>query len=102
MPFRRDIGDPDVLDELVDETGLPANEVRALVERGEGDGAVSASMVRARDDGLAATPAWLFGEDGERARPARRAAARALRTDCPPSPSPGGGFPTGLGTVTGM
>ena len=66
MPFRRDIGDPAVLDELVDETGLPANEVRALVERGEGDGAVSASMVRARDNGVATTPAWLFGEDGER------------------------------------
>ena len=61
----RDIGDPGELDELVTAAGLPAAEVRARVDRGEGDEAVSASMVRARDNGVAATPAWLFGEDGE-------------------------------------
>jgi len=61
----RDIGDPSELDALVTTTGLPAAEVRALVDRGEGDEAINASMVRARDNGVAATPAWLFGAGGE-------------------------------------
>src|SRR5262245_58914487 len=58
----RDIGDPDVLASLVNESGAPSREVSAALEAGEGRVAVSASMEAARDLGIAATPAWLFGE----------------------------------------
>jgi predicted DsbA family dithiol-disulfide isomerase len=56
-----DIGDPDVLDQLVSSTGAPSDEVRALVDNGAGREAVMASMATAHDHGIAATPAWLFG-----------------------------------------
>jgi predicted DsbA family dithiol-disulfide isomerase len=58
-----DIGDADVLDRLVADTGVSAGEVRALVDQGAGQGAVAASMATAHDHGIAATPAWLL--DGE-------------------------------------
>ena len=61
----RDLNDADVLDDIVGEAQLPANEIRAQVEAGEGIDAVTASMVRAHANGVAATPAWLFGRDGE-------------------------------------
>jgi predicted DsbA family dithiol-disulfide isomerase len=57
-----DIGDPDVLVMLVDQTGAPSSEVSAAMEAGEGRSAVIASMDAARELGIAATPAWLFGE----------------------------------------
>ena len=57
-----DIGDPDVLTTLVNQTGAPSREVSAALEAGEGRVAVTASMEAARDLGIAATPAWLFGE----------------------------------------
>jgi len=56
-----DIGDPDTIDQLVDQAGAPPDEVRALVEDGAGRAAVTASMAAAHDHGVAATPAWLFG-----------------------------------------
>ena len=61
-----DIGDPDVLDQLVTAAGapsglVPAGEVRTLVDHGAGRAAVAASMTTAHDHGIAATPAWLFG-----------------------------------------
>ena len=61
----RDIGDLDVLDALVSEAGAPAADVRARVDKGEGHAAVAASVSRAHDHGIAATPAWLFGSDGD-------------------------------------
>jgi len=61
----RDLGDGAVLDEIVASGGLSPDEVRAAVDGGEGQAAVTASMVRAHANGVAATPAWLFGPDGE-------------------------------------
>jgi predicted DsbA family dithiol-disulfide isomerase len=57
-----DIGDLDVLDELVTTAGAPAPAVRASVQQGAGRAAVTASMDDARDHGVAGTPAWLFGD----------------------------------------
>ena len=59
-----DIGDPDVLDRLVTDAGARADNVRLQVDRGVGREAVAMSMTTAHDHGIAATPAWLFGEDG--------------------------------------
>jgi predicted DsbA family dithiol-disulfide isomerase len=61
----RDLGDAGVLDDIVTSVGLSPDEVRAAVDSGEGEEAVRASMVRAHANGVAATPAWLFGADGE-------------------------------------
>jgi predicted DsbA family dithiol-disulfide isomerase len=63
-----DIGDPDVLDQLVREAGassdrVRADDVRTLMENGAGRDAVAASMTTAHDHGIAATPAWLFREE---------------------------------------
>jgi predicted DsbA family dithiol-disulfide isomerase len=60
-----DIGDPDVLDQLVSAAVAPsgvaqAGDVRTLVDNGAGRAAVAASMTTAHDHGIAATPAWLF------------------------------------------
>ena len=57
-----DIGDIDVLDELVTAAGAPAPAVRAATDQGAGQAAVAASMDDARDHGVAGTPAWLFGD----------------------------------------
>jgi predicted DsbA family dithiol-disulfide isomerase len=57
-----DIGDPDVLLALVEQTGAPSTDVAAAVEAGDGNQAVTASIEAARERGIAATPAWLFGE----------------------------------------
>jgi predicted DsbA family dithiol-disulfide isomerase len=58
-----DIGDPDELDRIVSNAGASAADVRALVDAGAGQNAVTASMAVAHGHGIAATPAWLFGED---------------------------------------
>ena len=55
-----DIGDPDVLDQLVDSAGARADDVRGLVDNGAGRDAVAASITTAHDHGIAATPAWLI------------------------------------------
>ncbi len=57
-----DIGDVDMLDVLVERAGAPAAEVSSAVTRGDGRGAVTASIQEAREHGIAATPAWLFGD----------------------------------------
>jgi predicted DsbA family dithiol-disulfide isomerase len=57
-----DIGDPDVLVSLVNRSGASSSEVGAALEAGEGCDAVTASMDTARELGIAATPAWLFGD----------------------------------------
>jgi predicted DsbA family dithiol-disulfide isomerase len=58
-----DIGDVDVLDHLVTACGADASATRLAVDDGAGSAAVAASMAAAREHGIAATPAWLFGED---------------------------------------
>jgi predicted DsbA family dithiol-disulfide isomerase len=55
----RDIGDPEVVDAVVTAAGVESSAVRARVETGVGRRAVGASMARAYDHGIAATPAWL-------------------------------------------
>jgi predicted DsbA family dithiol-disulfide isomerase len=56
-----DIGDPDVVTTLVDRSGAPSSEVSAALAAGDGSDAVTASMDMARELGIAATPAWSFG-----------------------------------------
>lgn len=58
----RDLGDPSVLDEIVAAAGVPVEEVRELLADGVGTRAVDASMARARELGVTATPAWWVGE----------------------------------------
>ncbi|MEY2431039.1 MAG: hypothetical protein QOC92_764 [Acidimicrobiaceae bacterium] len=58
-----DIGDPDVLDRLVERSGASAATIREMVDEGAGRQAVVTSMALAHDHGIAATPAWLFGEE---------------------------------------
>ncbi len=55
-----DIGDPDVLAEVVSRSGADGDEVRAAVERGEGANAVRASIEAAHEVGVSGTPAWLL------------------------------------------
>ena len=56
----RFLGDPDVLDEVVNAAGAPADEVRAAVENGELRAALRESMEAAMDAGVTGTPAWLL------------------------------------------
>ena len=56
----RNIGDPDVLDDLVDAAGADAASVRAAVEAGELRAAVDASMEQAREVDVTGTPSWLL------------------------------------------
>ncbi|MEY2454776.1 MAG: hypothetical protein QOD92_4350 [Acidimicrobiaceae bacterium] len=58
-----DIGDADVIDQLVTSVGERANDVRTLVDGGAGRDAVAASVKTAHEHGIAATPAWLFPGD---------------------------------------
>jgi predicted DsbA family dithiol-disulfide isomerase len=56
----RNIGDADVLDELVGSAGADAAAVRAAVDAGELHAAVSVSMEQAMDADVTGTPAWLL------------------------------------------
>jgi predicted DsbA family dithiol-disulfide isomerase len=58
-----DIGDRDVINQLVADAGASAEDVGALVDQGEGAEIVATSMRTAHDHGVAATPAWLFGDE---------------------------------------
>jgi predicted DsbA family dithiol-disulfide isomerase len=58
-----DIGNADVIDEIVTSAGAPARDVRRLVDNGTGRDAVAASIRTAHGHGIAATPAWLFPGD---------------------------------------
>ena len=57
------IDDPDVIDQLVDDSGAPAAEVRAAVDGGAGVPLVDASMGEARAEGVSSTPTWVL-DDG--------------------------------------
>ena len=54
-----DIGDPDLIDELVTTSGAPLDLVTEQRDDGVGAVAVEESMALAREHGVAATPAWL-------------------------------------------
>ena len=56
------IDDPDVLDELVSRAGAPNEQARASLDSGGGSAELAASMAEAHRSGVAATPAWAFGE----------------------------------------
>jgi predicted DsbA family dithiol-disulfide isomerase len=58
-----DIGDQLVINALVDAAGAPTDEVYGAVDAALGRAAVNASIEVAREHGIAATPAWLFGND---------------------------------------
>ena len=59
---QRDIGDPDVLDDLVAGAGADAAAIRAAVESGATTAALVESMDAARDIGVTGTPAWLLDQ----------------------------------------
>ena len=59
---QRDIGDPAVLDELVDAAGADARAVRSAVDAGATGAALIESMDTARDIGVTGTPAWLLDQ----------------------------------------
>jgi predicted DsbA family dithiol-disulfide isomerase len=54
-----DIGDPAVIDHLVDASGAPAELVAEQRAEGIGSAALGESMSVAREHGIAATPSWL-------------------------------------------
>jgi predicted DsbA family dithiol-disulfide isomerase len=54
-----DLGDPDLLDEIVAAAGAPLDEVRDRRADGDGRRSLEQSMARAREHGVTATPAWL-------------------------------------------
>ena len=56
----RDLGDPATVDRLATEAGAPLDELSTLRADGFGSVALDESMERARDAGVAATPAWLL------------------------------------------
>jgi predicted DsbA family dithiol-disulfide isomerase len=58
----RDIADPAVVSDLVNDAGAPGDLVSATVYAGEGRRLVEASMSHAREHGVAATPSWLVDE----------------------------------------
>jgi len=58
----RDIGDADELDDLVRTAGADPTAARASVDRGESAPWVDESMGRAREHGVAGTPAWLLDD----------------------------------------
>jgi predicted DsbA family dithiol-disulfide isomerase len=57
-----DLGDPDLLDELVVRHGAPLDEIAGRRADGEGARALAGSMAVARDHGVTATPAWLVDD----------------------------------------
>ncbi len=57
-----DIGDRDLVADLVVRSGAPADLVADLVADGVGTAAVAASMHEARERGVTATPAWWLGD----------------------------------------
>jgi len=56
-----DLGDLEVLDQLVADAGAPVDEIVERRADGVGSRAVEESMAIARDHGVTATPAWLIG-----------------------------------------
>ena len=56
----QDLGDPDVLDEMVASAGVDATKIRRQVDGGLGRDAVDASVAKAQSHGVGGTPAWLL------------------------------------------
>jgi len=57
-----DLGDPDLIDELLGRYGAPVDEIAELRADGAGARAVAESMTVAREHGVTATPAWLVDD----------------------------------------
>ncbi len=57
-----DIGDRDLIADLVAASGAPVDQVTDLVADGAGTAALAASMHEARERGVTATPAWWLGD----------------------------------------
>jgi len=55
-----DLGDPEVIDDLVLASGAPLDLVSEQRAEGIGSAAVEESMATAREHGIAATPSWLI------------------------------------------
>ncbi|MEI7591885.1 MAG: DsbA family protein [Actinomycetes bacterium] len=55
-----DLGDPGLVDHLVEQSGAPVTEITDLRNDGSGHQWVDQSMIRARSHGVTATPAWLI------------------------------------------
>ena len=56
------IDDPDVIDQIVTQSGAAAASVRAAVDAGDASHAVDESMDAARAAGVSSTPAWVLGD----------------------------------------
>jgi predicted DsbA family dithiol-disulfide isomerase len=56
------LDDPAVLDEVVQQAGTPADEVRQAVESGRAAPWLAESMAAAAEAGVTAAPSWLLGE----------------------------------------
>ena len=57
-----DIGDPEVIDALVEASGAPLAAVAEQRAEGIGSAALGESMAKAREHGVAATPSWLVDD----------------------------------------
>ena len=57
-----DLEDRDLVRDLLDQAGAPADEVAELVADGAGTAALAASMATARECGVTATPAWWIND----------------------------------------
>jgi len=57
-----DLGDRDLVRQLVADAGAPADEIADLVADGAGTAALAASMAQARSVGVTATPAWWVND----------------------------------------
>jgi predicted DsbA family dithiol-disulfide isomerase len=55
-----DLGDPNLIDQLVTSAGAPVDEVTERRAEGEGGRSLERSMTQAREHGITATPAWLI------------------------------------------
>jgi len=58
-----DLSDGSVLDDIVERSGAPVDDVARAVTSGLGKALVDASMADAREHGVAGTHAWLFEPD---------------------------------------
>jgi predicted DsbA family dithiol-disulfide isomerase len=57
-----DLGDPEVVRALVSAAGAEPDAVERRIDEGQGARSVERSMARAREQGVAATPAWWVDE----------------------------------------
>lgn len=57
-----DLGDRDLVRQLVADAGAPVDDIAELVADGAGTAALAASMAQARSVGVTATPAWWVND----------------------------------------